>query len=221
MKLKDLPKIVRPRERLAHYGPAKLSNSELLAILLGTGTKDMNVVELARKILMKFSAQGLTTIPLDELTATFGLGPTKAAEIVACFELGRRLLKDKPNELIFSSKDVWLSLKDIRSHKKEHFVAFYLDGRNQSIQREIISVGTVNASLVHPREVFEPAIKNLASQIILAHNHPSGDLEPSADDLAITHRLIEAGKILGITILDHVIISPAGFLSFRTRSLIN
>lgn len=219
-KIKDLPKIERPREKLIKYGPEKLSNSELLAILLRTGSKGMNVVEMAGKILKKFNNGSLADAPIKDLKNTFGLGAVKACEIIACFELGRRFLKDKKSVLLLSPKDVWDQLKDIRDNKKEHFVVFYLDSRNQEIKREIISIGSLNANLVHPREVFEPAIKNLAAQIIICHNHPSGDCEPSEEDLEINKRLIEAGKILGIEIIDHIIVSKGHFLSFKEKRLI-
>ena len=220
MKIKDLPKIERPREKLEKYGPEPLTTSELLAILLRTGGKGINVVELASKILKTFSGPGLAAANVKELKDTYGLGAAKACEIVACFELGRRLLQNKQSALILSPEDVWKELKDFRNHKKEHFIVFFLDARSQEIKREIISMGTLNGSLVHPREVFEPAINHSAAQIIIVHNHPSGDPEPSEDDLAITKRLTEAGKILGIDILDHVIIAKSGFASFKERGLI-
>ena len=205
-KIKDLPKVDRPREKLEKYGPGKLSDAELLAILLRTGTKESNVLKLAQKILQKFENEKFINITIDELKTIHGLGPVKACEIIACFELGRRMLKGKKSSILLSPKDVWERMEDIRGSKKEHFVVFYLDSRNQEIQREIISVGTLNESLVHPREVFEGAIKNNASSIIIAHNHPSGDLEPSQADVEITKKLIHAGKILDIKILSHVIV---------------
>ena len=219
-KIKDLPKVDRPREKLERYGPEKLSNSELLAILLGTGSKGINVVELSKRILSKFSADGLSKANVKELKNTFGLGSAKACEIVACFELGRRLLQNKQSALLLSPKDVWEELKDIRDNKKEHFVIFFLDARNQEIKREIISIGSLNANLVHPREVFEPAVRYLAAQIIVAHNHPSGDPEASEEDLTITKKLVEAGKILGIEVIDHIIVVKDRFLSFREQGLI-
>lgn len=220
MKLKETPKVDRPREKLEKYGAGKLSNSELLAILLRTGGKGINVVELAEKILKKFSGVGLASANFAELKKTFGLGPAKACEVIACFELGRRLLKDKKSALLLSPQDVWEELKDIRDHKKEHFVVFYLDTRNQEIKHETISVGTLNASLIHPREVFEPAIKHNAAQILAAHNHPSGSTEPSVEDREVTKRLVEAGKILGIEVVDHVIVSKSGFASFKELALL-
>ncbi|MEW5908024.1 MAG: DNA repair protein RadC [Patescibacteria group bacterium] len=220
MKIKDLPKSDRPREKLEKYGPEKLSNSELLAILLRTGSKGINVVELARKILGKFSGSDLAKASFKDLKNTFGLGAAKACEIVACFELGRRLLQNKKSQIYLTPKDVWNELKDIRDNKKEHFVIFFLDARNQEIKREIISVGSLNANLVHPREVFEPAVRHLAAQIILAHNHPAGDPTPSKDDSEITKQLVEAGKLLGIEIKDHVIVSKANFFSFADHKLL-
>lgn len=217
MKLKEVPRIERPREKLQKYGAGKLSNSELLAILLRTGGKGVNVVELANNVLRKFGAHGLPGASIDELRGMFGLGPAKACEIVACLELGKRLLKGKKAALLLAPGDAWHELKDIRDHKKEHFVIFYLDTRHQTIQREIISVGTLTANLVHPREVFEPAIQHCAAQILVAHNHPSGDTEPSTQDIEVTKRLVEAGKILGIEVVDHVIVGRVGFLSMKER----
>jgi len=220
MKIKDLPKVDRPREKLEKYGPEKLSNSELLAILLRIGSKGLNVVELSRKILGKFSRNSLAKASFKDLKNTFGLGSAKACEIVACFELGRRFLQNKKSQIYLTPKDVWNELKDIRDNKKEHFVIFFLDTRNQEIKREIISVGSLNANLVHPREVFEPAVRHLAAQIILAHNHPAGTPAPSQDDLEITKQLVDAGKILGIEIKDHVIVSKTNFFSFKEHKLL-
>jgi len=219
-KIKDLPKIERPREKLIQYGSARLSNSELLAIILRSGKKGENAIDLANKILKKFKAENLPAISFDELKVFPGLGPAKACEILACFELGKRLLKGKIAGLYLKPEDIWKELKDIRDHKKEHFVIFFLDSRNQEIKREVISVGSLNANLVHPREVFEPAVKNLAAQVILAHNHPSGDPEPSEDDLELNKRLVEAGKILGIEVIDHIVIAKNGYLSFKEKGLL-
>ncbi|MDI6606100.1 MAG: DNA repair protein RadC [Candidatus Omnitrophota bacterium] len=219
-KIKDLPKIERPREKLIQYGPARLSNSELLAVILRSGKKGENVIDLANKILKKFKAENLPSISFGELKNFSGLGPAKACEILACFELGKRLLQEKPAGLYLKPEDIWTELKDIRNHKKEHFVVFFLDSRNQEIKREVISVGSLNANLVHPREVFEPAVKHLAAQVILAHNHPSGNPEPSEDDLKLNKRLVEAGRILGIEVIDHIIIGKNGRLSFKEKGLL-
>ena len=220
MKIKDLPKVDRPREKLEKYGPERVSDSELLAILLRTGSEGVNVVELASKILKKFSGVGLAKASVRELKNTFGLGAAKACEIVASFELGRRLLQNKQSVLLLSPQDVWEQLKDIRDNKKEHFVIFFLDARNQEIKREIISVGSLNANLIHPREVFEPAVRHLAAQVIIAHNHPAGDPSPSQEDSEITKQLVDAAKLLGIDISDHVIVSKANYFSFKEHKLL-
>lgn len=215
MKLKDLPSVDRPREKMVKYGPDKLSNSELLALLLRTGTKNLNVVELAESILRTFSGKGLVDASVDELKKVFGLGEAKACEIVACLELGKRLLKDKKAALLMSPADVAHELKDIASHKKEHLVIFYLDPRLQQIKRETVSIGLLESSLVHPREVFESAILHTASSIIVAHNHPSGDPTPSDSDRQATERLVSAGRILGVNVLDHVIVAGEKFVSMK------
>ncbi|MCD6371450.1 MAG: DNA repair protein RadC [Candidatus Aenigmarchaeota archaeon] len=200
------------------YGPEKLSNSELLAILLRSGKKGENVVELAGKILKKFRADKLPYLTFDELKDYPGLGLAKTCEIVACFELGKRLLRSKKARIYLKPKEVWEELKDIKDNKKEHFVIFYLDSRNQEIKREIISVSSLNANLVHPREVFEPAVINLAAQIILAYNHPSGDPEPSEDEITITKRLVEAGN--GYRSSRPYYCRKNGYFSFRETNLI-
>jgi DNA repair protein RadC len=215
MNIKSLPPIERPREKLMRYGAERLSSPELLAILLGTGTGGQNAVELARKILHKFHEKELATRGVDELQNTFGIGPGRAAEIVACFELGRRFLIPDASAILSSPVHIWNAMSDIRARRKEHFVAFYLNSREQLLEREVISVGTLTASLVHPREVFEPALRNLAAAIIVAHNHPSGTLEPSHDDLQITKQLRETGTILGIPVVDHIIVTSREYLSFE------
>ncbi len=213
LKMKDKPKIERPREKMQKYGPSKLKDWELLAILLRTGTKKLDVKKLSQKILRDFKDEKIIHANIADLQNIDGLGLAKACEIVACFELGKRKLKSKKTQILLSPKDVWESTADIRASKKEHFIVFYLNSHNQEITREIISIGTVDASLVHPREVFEGAIKNNATSIILSHNHPSGDLKPSQDDVEITKRLIHAGKILDIKVVDHVIITKESFKS--------
>lgn len=220
MAIKNLEKIEQPREKLMKYGPGRLSEVELLAVVLRTGPQGTGVLALAKKVAARFKGTSLANASVEELMEIGGLGPAKACELSACFELGRRLLKDKQAVLILSPREVWEQLKDLCDNKKEHFVVFFLDTQNQEIKRELISVGTLNASLVHPREVFEPAIKHLASQIILAHNHPGGSLEPSEQDQFLTKRLSDAGRILGIEILDHVIVSKRGYSSFKEKSLL-
>jgi len=219
MKIKDLEKVDLPREKLAKYGSDKLKDYELLAILLGSGIKGLNVLELSKKILKAVEKAGIKNITLDNLLEIKGLGKAKASQVFALFELGKRLNTENKTEIL-SAQDVWKLSTDICESKKEHFVAFYLDTQNNLIERQIISIGTLNSSLVHPREVFKKAIQANAALVIVAHNHPSGDTEPSEDDLVITKNLAESGKILGIEITDHIIVAKDKFLSFKEHGLI-
>ncbi len=218
--MKEFARVDRPREKLMEYGPNKLSNSELLAILLRTGHKGENVLEMSRRILRKFGNGKLAEATFHDLKKTHGIGPASACQLIATFELGKRLLKGKPAKLYLAPKDVWKSLQDIRSNKKEYTVIFYLNSRHQEITRETIAIGTLTESLVHPREVFEPAIRHNAAQIIIAHNHPSDDPNPSEEDLALTARLVYAGQILGIDVLDHIIVTKKEYVSLRERNII-
>lgn len=216
----DMPHIERPREKLIRYGPEKLSNAELLAILLRSGKRGEHVVAMAKRILRQLSLSRVPHVSYTDLRSISGLGPAKACEIVACFELGKRLLKEKQHKLLLSPKDVWGQMRDIRDNKKEHFVIFYLDARQQEIKRDIISVGTLTNALVHPREVFEPAIRNVAAQVLVSHNHPSGVVTPSVADKQITTRLARAGEILGIELIDHVIVTQKDWLSFKEEGML-
>ncbi|MFA6435391.1 MAG: DNA repair protein RadC [Elusimicrobiales bacterium] len=216
----EMEKLERPREKLMRYGPEKLSDNELLAILLRTGTRDRNVLDLAGDILAEFRRENLTNAGFNGLKGHSGLGQVQACGIVAAFELGKRFFTGKKTNIYLKPRDVWDELRDIRENKKEHFITFYLDTRNQEIKRDIVSIGTLNYNLVHPREVFEPAVRNLAAGIILAHNHPSGCLEPSDEDLSLTRRLVQAGKLLGIEVLDHVIVTREAFASFKQKGLL-
>ena len=220
MKIKDLPRVDRPREKLLRYGPRKLNNSELVAIILGSGQKGENAIDLAKKLLRKFPNSQLSNTSIKHLIEVPGIGKTKAGQIVACFELGKRLLKNKRFKLVLSPKDVWNELQDVRGNKKEYFIIFYLDIGNQIIKKETVSIGNLNTSIVHPREVFEPAITNFAAQIIIAHNHPSGNDRPSEEDIALTQKLIKAGEILGIEVVDHVIVTTSHYFSFKEKGLI-
>ncbi|MFA5127555.1 MAG: DNA repair protein RadC [Patescibacteria group bacterium] len=215
MKIKEVPKAERPREKFAKRGAVGLTDHELMAILIRTGIKGKNVVVLAKQILKIIQQIGVDKITLADLLQIKGLGQIKAGQILASLELGRRLLQNKKTELVLSARDVWDKMEDLRDSKKEHFVVFFLDTQHQIIKREIISIGTLNESLIHPREVFEPAVRYLTAQIIVAHNHPSGNLTPSPEDIAVTKRLAEAGDLLGIELLDHVIVTSEGFGSVK------
>ncbi len=210
MKIKDLPKIDRPREKLEKYGPKRLSDSELLAILLGSGIKGKNVLTLSREILRQAEEMGLANISRDDLKKIDGLGRAKISQILALIELSVRL-NEKKGIVVQSSEDIWKLCADFYDSKKEHMAVFYLDTKNRIIERRITSIGTLDSNLVHPREIFEPALSLSASSIIIAHNHPSGSLEPSAEDKKITWQLLEAANILGFRLLNHVIITQSGF----------
>lgn len=222
MKIKDLPKFERPREKLIKKGAAALHKAELLAILLRTGIKGKNVLQMANDILLKYGNEKLTKVSYQELRNMRGIGPTKAVQILAALELGKRIYKTREEKDVYinSPDDVVKEVNYISENKKENFITLYLDAKNHLIHKETISIGTLNASLVHPREVFEPATKHLAAQIIVVHNHPSGNSEPSEDDLEITRKLVKAGKILGIDVADHIIITKTDFTSFKAQKLI-
>ncbi len=219
MRLKLLPTPDRPREKLAKYGPGKLRDAELLAMLLGVGIRGANVIELSRQVLRKWEGKDIGAATVAELSEIRGLGHAKACQVVACFELGRRFLAGKQRAVILTPEDVWKQMADIRESKREHFVVFFLDSRNQEIKREIVSIGTLNESLVHPREVFEQAIKHSAAAVILAHNHPSNDPAPSQADIDITKRLTNAGKLMDIDVIDHVIVTKTAWGSVLPRLL--
>jgi len=219
MKIKDLAKVDRPREKLEKYGPDRLTDPELLAVLLGSGVKGLSVIELSKRIERLIEKNGADKISFGDMLKEKGLGKAKAMQVIAALEIGKRLNSGQKPEIL-SAEDVWKLCIDIRNLKKEHFLVFYLDVQSRLIERQIVSIGTLNASLVHPREVFEPAVVLHAASIIVSHNHPSGDIKPSDDDLAITRRLIEAGKVLGIELVDHIIFSASGFLSLKDKNLI-
>ncbi|TCS79059.1 RadC family protein [Tepidibacillus fermentans] len=222
--VRDVPLDERPRERLMKYGAEQLSSSELLAIILRTGSTNESVLQLATKILSKFETlQSLYDVTIEELMMIKGVGKAKAIEIKAAIEFGKRIVKATPTEkeTIRSPRDVFAYLgEDMRFLRQEHFVAILLDTKNHIIAKETISVGSLNASIVHPREVFKPAIKKSASAMIVAHNHPSGDPSPSREDIEITKRLYQAGEILGIDLLDHVIIGEDKYTSLKEKGLI-
>lgn len=214
MKMKDLQPVDRPQEKLMKYGVKKLTNTELLALILRFGTKEEGVINLSKRILKLSENKEVT---MGNLRKIEGIGMSKACQIIACFELSRRLMDDDQTISIFSPNEIFHELKDVRSSKKEHFIAFYLDVRNQVIKRETISLGTLNASLVHPREVFEPAVRHTAASIILTHNHPSGLSTPSDEDLKLTMRLVNVGEVLGIKIADHIIVCEREYTSMKEK----
>jgi len=226
-KIKDLPKEKRPRERLMQDGSDTLADAELLAIVLNTGLWKKNyhedVLELSSRILKEYGSKAIINEKnVEKLMKELEIPKVKACQIVACFELGRRFFKKDEEEIyIRDSKDAYNYLKDkIANLKKEQFRGLYLNSRNKLIHDEVISLGTLTTNLVHPREVFQPAIQYSAVAIILAHNHPSGYPEPSEDDIKITQQLIEASKIINIEILDHIIIGKNKYFSLKDKKLI-
>jgi len=219
-RIKDLHKVDRPREKLARYGPKKLSNTELFAILIGSGYKGKNVIKLAESLLKKYTTKGLKKLEYNKLKKEKGIGPAKATQLIAAIELGKRINKKEESIKFNEPKDVYQHLIDLKKKRKEHFVALYLNSQNELIHQETISIGSLNANIVHPREVFEPAIKYLAAGTIVAHNHPSGKDTPSKEDEKITDDLVRSGEILGIEIYDHIIITSKNYYSFKQNNLI-
>ena len=219
----DLPKSERPRERMQKFGPEVLSSQELLALILGKGVKGESVMVTAQRLFSTFgNVRKISEASLEELSGVKGIGLAKASQIKATFELSKRSKEEvsKKNK-VQTAKDVArLVSPELKDKKKEHFLILSLDSRNNLIKISNVSIGTINANLVHPREVFKEAIQSMAASIILVHNHPSGDPEPSEDDLGITKRLVEAGKIIGIDISDHIIIAQDEVFSFKEKKLI-
>lgn len=222
-KIKDLPENERPREKLTKYGAEVLSNAELLAILLRTGTKNQSAIEIAYTLLKQQDGIGfIHESKAEELSKIHGVGPAKAAQLKAAVELGKRLAAQtyKNEVYIRCSKDAAnVVMEDMRYYKKEYMKAILLNIKCGLISIEEISVGSINSSIVHPREVFAPAIKKSCASLILVHNHPSGDPTPSQEDLNITRRLIEGGKILGIEVVDHIIIGDGKYVSLKDKGI--
>lgn len=215
-RIRDMAEGEKPREKMISQGAGSLSLTELLAIVLGVGTKKEEVFSMASRLLREYGEKAITIQKDPKIIAKdLKLPETKACQIVACFELGRRLFQKKPGGLISirNANQAFTYLKDMSSLKKEQFRGLYLNSHYQLVHDEVISIGTIDASLVHAREVFRPALEYGASAIILAHNHPSGIIKASREDAEITSNLINAGNILDIEILDHLIISNNKYLS--------
>jgi len=221
----DLPLSERPRERLAKLGSEALSSQEILALILGRGIKGESVIITAQKLLSRFgNLKNLASASIEELTQTKGIGPAKAAQIKATFELSKRL-EHSSNEdtkiTVKSPEDVVKTARSLlKGKKKEHFVVICLDTRNHLIKTSTVSIGSLDCSIVHPREVFRDAISSSAASVIFIHNHPSGDPTPSEDDIKMTKRLIEAGEIIGIEVLDHIILCDSEHLSMKAKNLV-
>ena len=217
-KIKELPEFSRPREKLKEKGAEALSNTELIAILLGSGNKDHDVMTLASKV-AKLLSDNNGKLTLDALSNLDGIGLAKASQILAGFELARRHIV-KESVKITETKDVLPLISDISNKQQEYFVCISLNGANELIEKRIVTVGLLDKSQVHPREVFADVITDRAAAVIFAHNHPSGELKPSNSDLEIHEQLTEAAKILGIKVLDHIIVSKREYYSFQESGLI-
>ena len=224
--IKDIPLNERPRERLINKGVEYLSNEDLLAILLKTGTKDYSVKTLASNILKQIeNINNLKDINLESLIKIKGIGKAKACEILAAIELGKRLNQkiDNLNQIkVYSSSSIYEYYQAKLGDKlQEYFYCVYLDTKNHIIKDKLLFIGTINESLIHPREIFKEAYLLSASSIICVHNHPSGNINPSNNDIIMTKQLIEVGKILGIKVLDHIIIGKDNYFSFNDNNLVN
>jgi DNA repair protein RadC len=208
MKIKDFPKESRPRERFLKFGASALSDAELFAIILRTGTKNENVIDMSNRLIKEYSLNNLFECSLAELQKIKGIGPSKAMQLLAISELTKRKnLAKSPIKKISCAKDVFnLYHERLKDEKQEHFIVLMLNTKNSIIAEETVFKGTLDASIVHPREVFKSAIRNSASKIILVHNHPSGDPAPSQEDLEIIEKLIKTGDELGIKVLDSIIV---------------
>lgn len=221
--IQRLPEAERPRERLMIHGPDSLSTTELVAILLGSGTKSKPVLELAQEIVMFFGGLNrLAEATLEELCQIKGIGLAKAIQLKAATSLGLRLSKQTmlPGSRIEHPMQAYHLIKEqVQNEKRELFLAIFQDTKNCLICHEIIAIGTLSNSLVHPREVFYPAIRHKAASLILVHNHPSGDPTPSTQDYSVTETLIQAGRVIGIPINDHLIIGHQGYVSLRQKGI--
>lgn len=210
---------LKPREKMQLLGVENLQNSELLATILGFGTKNQNVIELSKKILNTYELEELKNKSIQELCQIKGIKTAQATKIKAALELSNRQTQ-KINKQIKNSKDVYQACKELIDKKQEHFITLILNSKNQLIKKDLISKGTLNLTIIHPREIFKNAIKESANSIILVHNHPSGDPTPSEADIKVTKQICKAGKLLDIKVLDHVIIGTTHY-SFQENNQIS
>ena len=222
--IKEMPEEMRPRERMLRNGPEALTDVELIAILLRSGTPTSTALELAAQLLARFEGiRGLMAAGIEELQEVKGIGPAKAIEVRAALELGRRVAAAPAAErpVIRTPDDAAaVVMENFRHLDREHFGVLVLNTKHQVLAHERVSVGTLNSSSVHPREVFKNAVRRNAAALVLVHNHPSGDPTPSRQDIELTRRLVEAGQIMGIEILDHIIVGDNKYTSFKAEGLL-
>ncbi len=219
MTVKAIPEGERPRERLLLHGPEVVSSTELIAVILGSGSQGHSVLQVAQELMLRFgSVQKIAEATIQELCQIRGLGSTKAAQLKAAFALGERAAKpiESTRPCVKTPKQAYLLVKNfLENARKEHFMVILLDAKCCVIAQEVVAVGTLSQALVHPREVFYPAIRHTAAGLVLAHNHPSGDPTPSHEDLSSTKLLIDAGKTMGIPVQDHIIVGKDSYVSIR------
>lgn len=222
--IRDVPQDERPRERLLKEGAQTLSNQELIAIILRTGTVNESVLQVSQRLLRQFEGlKLLKDASVEELTKIKGIGKAKAVQLMASIELGKRFGRLNMDETytIHSPEDgANYVMEDMRFLQQEHFVSLYLDTKNKVIHKQTVFVGSLNASIVHPREVFKEGLRRSAASIICFHNHPSGDPTPSREDIEVTKRLVEAGKIIGIDVLDHIVIGDRNYVSLKEKGYV-
>lgn len=222
LKIRDLSKDDRPREKLLKYGPSILSLPELLSVILNTGTRKEGIIEMSSRIIKDYGELGVMNQKNPEVLAKdFKIPLIKAIQIVACAELGKRFFQknEHASPVIRTAHEVFDYVKDMHNLSKEYLRGIYLNVHYKIIHDEVISIGTVDSNIIHPREVFKPAVEYSANALILVHNHPSNDLNPSESDIEITRKMIEAGKLLGVDLIDHIIVTKYGFTSILEKDI--
>lgn len=219
--MKELPETERPRERLRAAGPSALSEAELLAILIRTGTRGVNAVELSHRVLKEVELSDASSVSMNRLKSIDGLGEVKAGQVVAVVELARRIVsKGRDGSRIRKPEEVYEEVRHDLDPRRECFVGLYLDTKAGLLRKERVSIGSLNRSIVHPREVLRPGVLDGAASVIVAHNHPSGDPSPSEGDIEVTRRLEAASEIVGIELLDHVVVGEGSYVSLAEEGLI-
>lgn len=223
IRMKDVPMEDRPRERLIRHGSGTLSDRDLIAIILRSGSKNESVLQLSERLISHFEGmEFLKEASIEELSKIKGIGTAKAVQLLASFEIGKRMLARRGDAryTIRSPEDgAGYVMEEMRVLKQEHFICLFLNTKNQVLHKSTIFIGSLNASIVHPREVFKEAVRRSAASIICFHNHPSGDPSPSREDVDVTKRLASCGKMLGVDVLDHIIIGDSAFVSLKQKGL--
>ena len=222
--IKEIPVEERPRERFLKYPSEVISTHELIAIILRTGSRQESVIELSKRVLYKYdNLKALSNAPVKDLMKIRGIGTSKAIELLAAFELGKRVHKESFHSQVkfHSPESIYLYLKDeLEMKTQEHFIALYLNTKGELVKKETLFIGSLNSSLIHPRELFKHAVLNSAASIIVAHNHPSGDPTPSSQDIEITKILHKNGTMMDIELLDHIIVGKDRYYSFKEKGII-